>query len=142
MSHLPADAHHRLAALKLVDTPVPNAGWTQVLKDALRTEADAHVGRGLRGITMKSLFDAGYPTLAGMSLQCFLLAVAEEMDRLKAEVTQWQCEYARADIDWQDATTEVDRLKAEVFSLTPKPRGPTHSCDIPGCAVCDPTYGL
>lgn len=22
------------------------------------------------------------------------------------------------------------------------PEGPAHSCDIPGCAVCDPCYGL
>ena len=23
-----------------------------------------------------------------------------------------------------------------------RPQGPAHSCDIPGCAVCDPCHGL
>lgn len=31
---------------------------------------------------------------------------------------------------------EIERLRGEVARLTPKPRGPMHSCDDPLCAVC------
>ena len=40
------------------------------------------------------------------------------------------------------ARKEIYRLRKEVERLTPPPRGPAHSCDIPGCAVCDPCHGL
>jgi hypothetical protein len=34
------------------------------------------------------------------------------------------------------ASAEIERLRDEVERLTPKPRGPMHSCDDPLCAVC------
>lgn len=34
------------------------------------------------------------------------------------------------------AKAEIERLRAEVARLTPKPRGPMHSCDDPLCSVC------
>jgi hypothetical protein len=38
---------------------------------------------------------------------------------------------------------EVRRLRAEAETLHRRAKSyPAHSCDIPGCAVCDPTYGL
>lgn len=33
-------------------------------------------------------------------------------------------------------------MKREIETPKPKNRGNAHSCDIPGCAVCDPCYGL
>ncbi len=33
-------------------------------------------------------------------------------------------------------------MQRKIENSKPKPRGPAHSCDIPGCAVCDPCYGL
>ncbi len=36
--------------------------------------------------------------------------------------------------------TAIQDIEAIIYR--PKPASSIHSCDIPGCAVCDPTYGL
>jgi len=40
------------------------------------------------------------------------------------------------------AADEIERLQNESDDLTQRAKGSYHTCDIEGCAVCDPCYGL
>jgi len=40
------------------------------------------------------------------------------------------------------AADEIKRLENDIEKLKPSGKGSHHSCDIEGCAVCDPCYGL
>ena len=40
------------------------------------------------------------------------------------------------------AADEIERLQNDIEKLNPSGKGSYHSCDIEGCAVCDPCYGL
>jgi len=52
----------------------------------------------------------------------------------------------------KEAADEIERLREELAKAqkdaekwqqhVARQRAPAHSCDIEGCAVCDPTYGL
>jgi len=58
------------------------------------------------------------------------------LDRINAHLRQLAPHQKERDgvVLLTEARDELERLN--------RPRGPAHSCDIPGCAVCDPTYGL
>lgn len=46
-------------------------------------------------------------------------AAADAIDRLRAEVLKWQGEYVKADVDWQDADTVADKLRAAINEALP-----------------------
>jgi hypothetical protein len=107
----------------------------------------------LRGVMCTEQISEGDTGGSGICCRPKQLAAVKALEQCIAELPQ-QAEAARkgaaADMDVTkrplahgiEALAEIKHLRAEVARLTPAPRGRTHSCDIPGCAVCDPCAGL
>lgn len=70
-----------------------------------------------------------------LAMRVVELALLEKRAKLlKAEIARMEAEADQADIATAFA---ADKVQPEAL-----PKYTAHSCDIEGCAVCDPTYGL